>query len=126
MMERFFKGLLLLQARSTLPADDANTAFAAGYAMLAAALNYRHGVSVGAQRIELDGFVRMDNLLPQEFIIQVIHQNGDATVERVQLDASNHLSLDLDLSDGPAILVVSGVTPFTTQRATYQFTVTEN
>ena len=47
-------------------------------------------------------------------------------MERVQLDASNHLTLNLDLSDGPAILVVSGVTPFTTQRATYQFTVTEN
>jgi len=72
------------------------------------------------------GFVRMDNLLPQEFLIQIIHQDGDTTVERVQLDASNHLSLDLDLSGGPVILVVSGVTPFTTELATYQFTVTEN
>jgi len=72
------------------------------------------------------GFVRMDNLLPQKFVVQIIHENGDTTVERVQLDASNHFTLDLDLSDGPATLVVSGVTPFTTQLATYQFTVTQN
>ena len=72
------------------------------------------------------GFVRMDNLLPQEFIVQIIHQDGETTVERVQLDDANFASVDLDLSDGPAILVISGVTPFTTEHATYQFTVTEN
>ncbi len=72
------------------------------------------------------GFVRMDNLLAQEFIIQIIHQDGATTVERVQLDASNHLTMDLDLSDGPAILVISGVTPFTTELAPYQFAVTQN
>ncbi len=77
---------------------------------------------------EGEGFVRMDNVLPQEFVVQVIRQGGtsaETTVERLALDADNAGRVTLDLGRGErAVLVVSGVTPFTTELASYQFEVT--
>jgi immune inhibitor A len=71
-----------------------------------------------------EGFVRMDNLLAQTFIVQVIHENGRTEVLRLPLDDANQGSLTLDLgSSGRAILVVSGSTPFTTEKASYEFSV---
>jgi hypothetical protein len=70
-----------------------------------------------------EGFVRMDNILPQEFVVQVILQNGDTTVERIDLDDANQGSLTVDLGSEGAILVISGTTQFTTEPASYQFAV---
>jgi hypothetical protein len=73
------------------------------------------------------GFVRIDNLLPQTFVVQVIKQGNsgkNTTVERMSLDANNQGSLTLNLSGSEkAVLVVSGTTPFTTEVASYQFEV---
>ncbi len=84
---------MTLQARSTLPADDANTAFAAGYAMLAAALNYRHVAMLGTQPVELDGFVRMDNLLDQKYIGSVIA--NEANQRYFEPSPGHHVMLGL-------------------------------
>jgi hypothetical protein len=70
-----------------------------------------------------EGFVRMDNLLPQKFMVQLINQGAETTIQRVELDANNEGSVKLNLSSGSAILVVSGITPFTTEAASYQFQV---
>lgn len=71
-----------------------------------------------------EGYIRMDNTLPQRFVVQVILQGGQTTVQRVVLDAYNQGNLDLDLSAGQkAILVISGVTPFTTELASFQFSI---
>ncbi|MGH2521592.1 MAG: hypothetical protein ACRDH2_03725 [Anaerolineales bacterium] len=76
---------------------------------------------------EARGFVRMDNRLPQRFVVQVIRQGrtgAETTVERLPLDANNTGSLTLDLGrNEKAVLVVSGVTPYTTEVASYQFEV---
>lgn len=73
---------------------------------------------------QAQGFVRMDNLLPQTFIVQLIRQGAATTVERVALDANNQAQLALDIAAGdPVVLVVSGSTPFTTQAAGYQFAI---
>ncbi|MBI3244462.1 MAG: immune inhibitor A [Chloroflexi bacterium] len=73
------------------------------------------------------GFVRIDNILPQNFVVQVIKQSGDSsetTVERLALDAANSGSLTLNLGKGEkAVLVVSGATQFTTEVASYQFEI---
>ncbi len=70
------------------------------------------------------GFVRMDNILPQEFVVQVITEGAQTTVQRMTLDQTNHGSLDVNLADGQkAILEVSGVTPFTTELSSFQFSV---
>ena len=76
---------------------------------------------------ESAGFVRIDNLLPQAFIVQVIEQGRDSrdtSVQRLELGANNQGSLILDLSGREkAVLVVSGATPFTTELASYQFEI---
>ncbi len=49
-------------------------------------------VSAGGQAAggawEPDGFILTDNRVPQEFIVQVIQENGEALVDRVPLDAA--------------------------------------
>ncbi len=73
------------------------------------------------------GFVRMDNQLPQTFAVQAIHlgqASADTSIARMPLDANNSGSLTLNLKSGEkAVLVVSGTTLFTTQVANYQFEV---
>lgn len=73
---------------------------------------------------EAEGFVRMDNLLPQTFVVQIIRQGADTTVERLPLDANNQgeVTLNLDFDDS-ATVVISGVTPFTLEAASYQFEI---
>jgi len=71
-----------------------------------------------------EGFVRMDNLLPQEFMVQVITQGAQTTVQRLPLAQNQTGSLDINLANGDkAVLVVSGVTPFTSEVASFQFAV---
>ena len=66
-------------------------------------------------------FARVDNVLPQTFVVQLIHQSGgQTTVERLPLDANRQGKLSLSLKDhDAAILVVSGTTPFTTEEARF-------
>ena len=71
-----------------------------------------------------EGFVRMDNLLPQEFMVQVITQGAQTTVQRLPLDQNQTGSLDVNLAAGDkAVLVVSGITPFTTEVGSFQFAI---
>jgi hypothetical protein len=70
-----------------------------------------------------DGFVRIQNRLPQVFRISLIQEGKTVAVQNVNLDANQMASIPLQL-DGDvtdAVLVVSGVTRFTTQEAAYRF-----
>jgi immune inhibitor A len=71
------------------------------------------------------GFARVDNVLPQTFVVQIIHQSaGQTTIERMPLDANSQGSLSLDLKSGDtAYLVVSGTTPFTTEEASFELEI---
>jgi immune inhibitor A len=71
------------------------------------------------------GFVRVDNLLPQTFVVQLIHRSaGLTTIERMPLDASRHGSLSLKLQNGDtAFLAISGTTPFTTEEASFELEI---
>jgi immune inhibitor A len=74
---------------------------------------------------ESEGFVRVDNVLPQTFVVQLIHTSGDqTTVERMPLDANRQGSLPLRLENrDSAILVISGTTPFTTEKASFELEI---
>ncbi len=74
---------------------------------------------------ESQGFVRVDNVLPQTFVVQFIHQSGgQTTVERLPLDAKGQGSLSLSLKSGEtAILVLSGTAPFTTEEASFELEI---
>ena len=71
------------------------------------------------------GFVSMDNVLPQTFVVQLIYQSGgQPVVERMQLDANNQGNLSLTLKGREtAILVISGTTPFTTEAASFELEI---
>ena len=87
-------------------------------------LDYQGDFEEGADGWVAEGFVLMDNLLPQTFIVQVIHENGATDILPLELDGANGGSLTLDLrNNGRAVLVVSGPTPLTTEKASYEFAV---
>ncbi len=72
-----------------------------------------------------NGFVRVDNVLPQTFVVQLIRQSaGQTTIDRMPLDVNRHGSLSLSLKkNDTAFLVVSGTTPFTTQKASFELEI---
>ena len=87
-------------------------------------LNYATDFEKDAGGWTGEGFVRIDNLLPQEFVVQVISQGAQTTVQKMTLDQNNQGSLPITLAAGDkAVLVVSGITPFTTELASYKFAI---
>jgi len=88
-------------------------------------LNYTCDFETDACGWMAKGFVRMDDLLPQTFIVQVVHTSGsETTVQRLPLDVNEQGSLTLDLKPGDqTVLVVSGNTRFTEQPASYEYEV---
>lgn len=74
---------------------------------------------------QANGFVRIQNFLPQYFRLSLITYGDQTTVTYLPLQADNSLDIPLQI-DGDVrevVLVVSGVTRFTTQKAAYQFTL---
>jgi len=74
---------------------------------------------------EADGFVRIQNVLPQIFSLSIIKIGESTTVERINLALDNSAEIPLNLGDeiDEIVLVVSGITPFTRQKAPYQFNI---
>jgi len=88
-------------------------------------INYTCGFEKDTCGWDSKGFARVDNVLPQTFVVQLIHQSGgQTTVERLPLDVSLHGSLSLSLkSRDTAFLVVSGTAPFTTEEASFELEI---
>ena len=72
-----------------------------------------------------EGFVRIQNNLPQDFLVTMIRENGQTEVEYLELADDNTLTVDLDFEDdlSEAVLVVSGSTRYTRQPAAYRFSL---
>jgi bacillopeptidase F (M6 metalloprotease family) len=85
-----------------------------------AALDYREDFEGESAGWEFTGMARIDNQLPQEFLVQVITQDGDTvSVERMAVSAGRG-RLPVTVSQGQIVTVtVSGITPFTTEPAEY-------
>lgn len=88
-------------------------------------INYTCGFEKDTCGWDSKGFARMDNVLPQTFVVQFIHQTGgQTTVERLPLDTIRQGSLSLNLkSHATAILVISGTAPFTTEEASFRLEI---
>jgi hypothetical protein len=70
-----------------------------------------------------EGFVRVENSLPQYYRLALIHLGPTPSVEYLALSEGNQLELELNAKgDGnyPAVLVVTGTTRFTRQKADYR------
>jgi len=74
---------------------------------------------------EANGFTRIQNILPQSFRLSLIKIGAENQVEHIQLSADNSASIPISIGDDydQVVLVVSGTSPFTRQKAAYQLTV---
>ncbi len=87
-----------------------------------AAIDYNSDLEADEGGWQADGFVRIENVLPQTFRVTLVTYGDEINVIPLELNADNTLSTDLDLTDDiyQAVLVISGTTPVTRQSATYQ------
>jgi hypothetical protein len=74
---------------------------------------------------QAEGFVRIKNTLPQTFRLALIHLGQETGVEKIDLPAGNVVELPLQFNQGNEafVLVISGSTPFTRQKARYQVSI---
>ncbi len=69
---------------------------------------------------QAEGFRRIEQLLPQRFVLQLIERGEPNVVRRLELGPGNRLEVALD---GPATIVVSAVTEGTTDTAAYRWSL---
>jgi len=65
-----------------------------------------------------DGFVRLENSLPQTYSVRMITMESHPTVQNVDLDANNSAEVEFTI-DGKVdrvVLVISGTTPVTREK----------
>jgi len=76
---------------------------------------------------EAAGFARVQNVLPQTYRLALIRRGDGTTVEKYVLSGENTLQIPLQFGSGvdEIILVVSGTTRYTNQKAGYQFSLEE-
>jgi immune inhibitor A len=74
---------------------------------------------------QADGFLRVDDTLPQRFIVQLVEEaaDGGVSVRRIDLDAHNDADIPVSRAAKRATLVVSGATLGATEPARYQWEV---
>ncbi len=69
-----------------------------------------------------EGFVRIENSLPQTYRLALIHMDAVPRVEYLSVPAGNQLEILVEEGDNgshPVVLVVTGTTRFTRQKANY-------
>jgi len=85
------------------------------------AINYSTDFEADNGGWQSQGFVRVENILPQTFRLALINKNGTTTVQTVAVGTDQTAEINVDLTD--ATLVVSGTTPFTREDGHYSVTV---
>lgn len=74
------------------------------------------------------GFARIDNLLPQKLLVQVVEQGPETRVHRLLLEGGEHGVVTLDrlgAARHKVTMAISGLTRYTTEPARYTFSITE-
>lgn len=75
---------------------------------------------------EARGFVRIENRLPQTFRVTIIQNGAQQSVQSIDLSPNNGATVTLDNPRGNSVVVmISGTTRFTRQKAAYGFSVTQ-
>jgi len=91
-------------------------------------INYRDDVEQGAGSWQAKGFIRHANVLPQQWLVQLITVGKtETTVEKLPLanDQTGQWTVHLGTDVDHAVLTISGLTPVTTEPAQYWFAVTQ-
>lgn len=89
------------------------------------AIDYFENFEAGDGGWDAAGFVLIQNTLPQLYEISVIRIGSQTTVERITLDANQSAQIAFTIGGDVdrVILVVSGTTPLTREKAIYQYSV---
>ena len=74
-----------------------------------------------------DGFVRVENILPQTYRVTMIRISDGTTVESVVLDQNMYAQVPFSVNsrNDKVVFIISGTTRFTTQLADYSFSINE-
>lgn len=89
-------------------------------------LGYVHDVEEGEDGWVAQGFVRTDNVLPQRYMIQLLHLADRITIERVFLEQEQCTTLMIAGSHPrtrKVVVVISAVTPGSTDPASYHYEI---
>ncbi len=72
-----------------------------------------------------EGFVRIQNALPQTFRVSMITFGNETEVTFLDLDENNAVSVDISIGEDveSVVLVISGTTPVTRQKANYELDI---
>lgn len=89
------------------------------------AIGYASDLEQDAGGWEGAGFVRLMNALPQTYSLSVISEGNQTSVENISLEADNSTTFEVTIGGDveKIVLVVSGTTPFTREKAPYQVEV---
>ena len=88
-------------------------------------INYQSDFEADDGGWERQGWVRVDNILPQTFRLALIKVGDETTVEYILLNADNSVEIPLEIGKQvkEVIFVVTATTRFTQQPAAYQFEI---
>jgi immune inhibitor A len=87
-------------------------------------ISYAADFESGLDGWEGEGFVRLENILPQSYRVLVVRRGAGVTVEELPLDERMAGKLVIDAADGEEVyLIVLGTARYTRQKAPYQFIV---
>jgi hypothetical protein len=91
-------------------------------------LGYAYDVEQGDDGWLAEGWLRVTDHLPQDFVVQLITSGRETRVERMPLDEQMHgtatisgLGREVDR----AVLVISALAPATTEWAAYSYRITQ-
>jgi immune inhibitor A len=88
------------------------------------AINYQSDFEADDGGWVANGFVRVENVLPQTYRLSLIIKGDTTTVTPIELNSDNTADIPLSLKRGDeVILIVTGMTRFTTIPAAYQIEV---
>lgn len=89
------------------------------------AIDYVTDFEDGADGWESEGWLLTDNRLDQHWLLQVMILDGDELVDVHRVDVNDEGETSVNISslgsNDEAILIISGMTPFTTEVATYRY-----
>lgn len=89
-------------------------------------IDFFDDVESGLNGWQAEGFVRVENNLPQHFLVQLLKLGDTVSVEYMALDETNAGTLVVDefgTSFDEAVLIISGLTLVTTEAADYEYTI---
>ena len=75
-----------------------------------------------------EGFVRIENTLPQTYRLALIHMGAAPRIQYLTVSAENQVEIPIAIGEGgvqEVVLIVTGTTRFTRQKADYQFELIE-